>query len=485
MSTQNNNSSASTTFEVGDVVEVQPERVAHGGAMVARVNGRVVFVRHGVIGESARARITKIGPKGRFFFADVIEVLEPSANRREHPWQPANALTAAQAGQEPLGGMEFAHVEPAMQREYKADVVREQLVRLGGMDSADQLLSELTVQEVPGGDLGVRTRAHFAVTDEGRLAMYPFHSSTPRVIENFPLMVAPLQELNLAQVVMKGVKRVDVASSSTGETFIQCTIADGKTPEELAERLDWEFSRVLGELVPQKISLLLTPERKAGRGPGKRPADILLGSPTVHEKFYVRGTEFEYEISGNGFWQNHKDAPRSLCTVVDDFAEFQEGQTVFDLYAGAGLFTAIAAHAVGPEGYVLSVEGSALTNADAQRNFAIGGVSRTERSAETEINIRRGDVSRTLEQLKRSKDARAAHPDTVILDPSREGAGQKVMQQVAELAPQKIIYVACDPASLGRDAGYLRELGWTPARIEAFDLYPNTHHVETVVLFTR
>ena len=100
---------------IGDLLELTPERPAHGGALVARAGGRVIFVRHGIVGERATARITGRGPKGRFFFADVVSVEDPAPERRPHPWAPADALASAH----PLGGMEYGHLDLATQRAYK------------------------------------------------------------------------------------------------------------------------------------------------------------------------------------------------------------------------------------------------------------------------------------------------------------------------------------------------------------------------------
>lgn len=112
----------------------------------------------------------------------------------------------------------------------------------------------------------------------------------------------------------------------------------------------------------------------------------------------------------------------------------------------------------------------------------------------------RGDVAKVLGEIsKKSQNTkssgrsqnvkpqyrRAASPDVVVLDPSREGAGKQVCELISNLNPRAVVYVACDPAALGRDTGYMRELGWRIDRLESFDLYPNTHHVETVARFVR
>ena len=130
---------------------------------------------------------------------------------------------------------------------------------------------------------------------------------------------------------------------------------------------------------------------------------------------------------------------------------------------------------------MLSVEGATVTHRNARENFAAGGVSRTAQSERTVVKVVRGDVGRVLAKLGNN----VPKPDVVILDPSREGAGRVVMEKLDELNPSRIVYVACDPAALGRDTGYLRELGWELDKVVGLDMYPNTHHVETIARFVR
>ena len=131
------------------------------------------------------------------------------------------------------------------------------------------------------------------------------------------------------------------------------------------------------------------------------------------------------------------------------------------LYAGAGLFTAALADAVGATGTVVSIEGSPVTHKDARSNFAPDGCSRTENSADTRIEVIRGDVARHLVDLKTALEfGEIPAIDAVVLDPSREGANRTTLERLDALDPKRILYVACDPASLGRDTGILRELGW-------------------------
>ena len=115
------------------VVDVGP--VAHGGHCVARHEGRVIFVRHGIPGEKVRIRLTDDGESAKFWRADVVEVLEPSPDRVDHFWHAADAQRSWSHGHPPVGGAELGHISLERQRGLKADVLAEQLHRLAGVDA--------------------------------------------------------------------------------------------------------------------------------------------------------------------------------------------------------------------------------------------------------------------------------------------------------------------------------------------------------------
>ncbi|MFW0108021.1 class I SAM-dependent RNA methyltransferase [Rothia sp. P7181] len=472
-------------FHVGAIFRVRPERVAHGGFFVARHHGRVIFVRHGVVGEEATVRITGIGPKERFFFADVIAVESPAPARRDGVWEPADALVAAQEGRLPVGGMEYAHLLPAVQREYKREIVREQLIRLGAMDAQNPVLESLIVQELPGGEYGTRTRIHYSVTEQGRIGMSPYRSAEVVAVQGCPLEDAAMGQLRLHELEIPDVARVDVAVSSTDERTVHFTLRDGVSVASVKDDLLAQCQMLWSDLSGVKPSILCSAVNRSG---GPSQPVILYGQETLHESFELSGRTYKWEVSSRGFWQNHRWAAQTLgAAVLEALPSSLKGGTIYDIYAGAGLFTALAADVVGAKGTVLSVEGSAITHKNARYNFAVpDGFSRTDRSAKTHIEVRRGDARKVLESTVRQvKAGEFKAPDVVILDPSREGAGRGVIRQIDILAPARVIYIACDPASLGRDTGYLRALGWQMVQLSAFDMYPNTHHVESIAVFEK
>jgi tRNA/tmRNA/rRNA uracil-C5-methylase (TrmA/RlmC/RlmD family) len=186
------------------------------------------------------------------------------------------------------------------------------------------------------------------------------------------------------------------------------------------------------------------------------------GPAVLHE----RVGEDLLQVSQRSFWQGHKRAPEVLTNVVREFAQIQTGEDVLDLYGGVGLFTSACLNDVGAHGSIHLVEGSKDATNDAKINFA----------AHSNVEISTGDVAKIITRISQA--------DVVILDPPREGAGKDVVQEIARISPRSIIYVACDPAALARDAAYLKENGYELEKLRAFDLFPMTHHIESIALFT-
>jgi len=522
-------------YSVGQTLTVTCEAPAHGGAFVARTEQGVIFVRHGIVGEQAEVRITAIGPKRRFYFADVISVPVPSLARRPHPWIQADALAteeeraAATGVPELLGGMEYGHISLAEQRRYKTDIVRTQINRLGGLPLESPLLTNLIVEELPLRDnnegLSWRTRVRYNVTKvrtqpgnekntdqknsvgkkspavTWRIGMHPYRASQPVPVVDFPLAATELRNLELEKLNLRGVREVEATVSSRGRVLLQFIVDPRFFIEEVAKDIEQQAADAWGLLAKRKISLFFTPQSTSNGKPKRRrpgsshtpyrrvpEGDQLLGAGlrSVTEEVTFGSRRFSYQVSAGGFWQIHRAAPSTMVGTMLTMLRPQEGECALDLYAGAGLFTAALADAVGATGTVVSIEGSPVTHKDARSNFAPDGCSRTENSADTRIEVIRGDVARHLVDLKTALEfGEIPAIDAVVLDPSREGANRTTLERLDALDPKRILYVACDPASLGRDTGILRELGWDMVQLRAFDMYPNTHHVESVALFER
>ncbi|MCB5275177.1 23S rRNA (uracil(1939)-C(5))-methyltransferase RlmD [Arthrobacter sp. SO5] len=433
------------------IVDVGP--VAHGGHCVARHEGRVVFVRHGIPGEKVRVRLTESGADAKFWRGDVVEVLEASPDRVEHFWDLADSARSWSHRHPPVGGAELGHISLKRQRSLKGEVLAEQLHRLAGVDreTAVEAVGDPAAPGTAAG-LGWRTRAGFGVTPAGKLGMHAHRSDTVLPVGGMPLAVDAINGLRLQDIDLQGIERIEVAAPANGSRPLVLLVP---APGTRAKRL----SAVLAQL-PEDVSV-------ASFDPVKGEVLRLRGRTYVQET----AAGHDFRVTGDGFWQIHRDAPDTLVGAVTGFLRdggfLEPGAVLADLYAGAGLFTAPLAHAVGVTGSVLSVEGSPGTSRDARKNLHDA----------SQVEIVQGRVERVLREKARSFDA-------ILLDPPRAGAGKAVVNQLIGAAPRAIAYVSCDPASFARDVGYFRQGGWELSGLRAFDLYPHTHHMETVALLT-
>jgi len=392
--------------------------VAHGGHCVARHEGRVVFVRHSLPGERVVVRVTEDRHPG-FCRADAVEVLEASPARVERP--------CPHSGPGLCGGCDWQHVDPAEQRRLKAAVVREQLARLAGLDDV-----EVVVEELPGGPLRWRSRARFAVDRSGVAGLRRHRSHDVVVLDDCPITVEPAAAAVL-QRRWPGAGAVDVSVDSTGAVT--------------TTRLDRQGRPTTSRVVRPGGELPEEPAGRAERSAGGR----------------------DWEVEGTGFWQVHPAAADALVAAVTTFAGVRAGETVLDLYAGAGLFGGALAPAVGPAGRVVCVESDPGACAAADVNL-----SDFPQAEVWEGLVDAEGLTGLLEELEA--------PDVVVLDPPRAGAGAAVGRLLAGTGARAVVYVACDPAALARDVAAFGEAGYRLAAVRGYDAFPMTAHVECVAL---
>ncbi|MDZ4090961.1 MAG: TRAM domain-containing protein, partial [Arthrobacter sp.] len=226
-------------------VDVGP--VAHGGHCVARHEGRVVFVRHGIPGEKVRVRLTEAGPDAKFWRGDVVEVLEPSPDRVEHFWDLADSVRSWSHRHPPVGGAELGHISLGRQRSLKAEVLAEQLRRLAGVEGpvTVEAVGESGTPATAG--LAWRTRAGFAVTPAGKLGMHAHRSDTVLPVREMPLASDAINALRLWDIDLQGIERVEVAAPANGSRPLVLLVPAAGTR---AKRL----SAVLAQL-PEDVSV--------------------------------------------------------------------------------------------------------------------------------------------------------------------------------------------------------------------------------------
>jgi tRNA/tmRNA/rRNA uracil-C5-methylase (TrmA/RlmC/RlmD family) len=190
----------------------------------------------------------------------------------------------------------------------------------------------------------------------------------------------------------------------------------------------------------------------------------LRGDGTVHERLGER----LFSVSATGFWQSHRRAAELLTEVAGSALRAPRGGTAWDLYGGVGVFAAAAAEQVGRDGSVVSVEGNRRASQLAAQNLEdLPQVSTATADVTDWVRARRGGV------------------DAVVLDPPRAGAGVELMGLLASAVRQRIVYVSCEPATLARDLAAIEGKGWQITDLRAFDLFPHTHHIESVAVLER
>ncbi|MBW4705591.1 MULTISPECIES: class I SAM-dependent RNA methyltransferase [unclassified Micromonospora] len=426
-------------LEEAERVELTVDAVAPGGHCVARVDGQVVFVRHALPGERVIAEVTELH-RG-FARADAVEIVAAAPERVTPP------CPYARPGG--CGGCDLQHVAPTAQLGWKAAVVREQLTRLGGLTDAEIDGLRVTVEPLPGGQLGWRSRVRYAVDAAGRAGLLKHRSHEVVPIDRCLIAHPAIQELPLLGRPWPTAESVEVVASTGGDVVVTA-LTDGVP--------------TLVDLPGPPATTVDVPDGPAAEVDG--PATVLEvdGPATVREVAAGRN----WTLPAGGFWQVHPAAADTLVDAVLDLLAPQPGESVWDLYGGAGLFAGALAARVGPDARVTVVESAAEGVAAARRNLA--DLSRVEVvAARVETALARRRITGPV--------------DLVVLDPPRTGAGAAVVRDMIAADPRAIAYVACDPAAFARDVRTFTRAGWRLAALRGYDLFPMTQHVELVGLF--
>jgi len=395
-------------LQIGEIYRVEIEKVAHGGHFIARYEGAVIFVRHGIPGEIVEVEIT--GVEKSFARADVIAVIEPSDSRITPACQYSGAC----------GGCDFQHISIERQRELKSEVIAEQFARIAKMEI------DVGVEEVSS-PLHWRTRYAASTNREGAIGFKGSRSNAVIPIASCPVLLPEIDFPTLPYERISGLQRIEVSLATDGN---------------------------------RSISVM---DQRESRTSQRHQPKIIEGSPSLN---YQVG-ENKFQVSQSSFWQSNIKAPESLVEVVLQFADLHEGDHLLDLYGGVGLFAGAAISIIGTSGRIDIVEGSTSATDDARHNFA----------DHRNVYIHTGDVAKEIRKFNSA--------DVVILDPPRTGAGKPVIDYLVDLGARAIVYVACDPAALARDTTYLKEIGYKLSDIRALDLFPMTHHIESIALFTQ
>ena len=355
-----------------------------------------------------------------------------------------------------VGGADLIHVSLEGQERWKEAAVMDVMRRLGHVE-----LDEIPVYAMPGDEeaqgLHWRTRIEMITDDEGRPSMHRRGSHVRVPIDTMPLATRAVLEAAAMNDVWGGALPANA----------QVRIA---VPEPRVDAADIADRAALRRAIGRNYAIIVD---------GK----VRHGSRSLTERITVDGHAFDYTVDAAGFWQMHREAPQVLPQyVIDQIREVlgdrapRNGRNlvIWDLYAGSGLFTPPLATLIDEHAKLVSVEGAKTAVANARRNLKSAGIHTVQALC--------GDVLKTLEK---DIDPQRAHPDIVVLDPPRAGAKAKVCTKIANSDAPIVVYIACDPASLARDTATLTQHRYALHSIAAFDIYPMTHHVETVAVFTK
>ena len=444
-------------MDAGDEIDLDVTSVAHGGVFVGRHGepsdggapegahgGRVVFVPDAIPGERVRVRLTDVGKKS-FWRGEVLEVLDASPHRRPHVWRQADVAVPPERRP---GGADFGHIELAEQRRLKLQVLLEALERFGGVETPISTMESVSAVVDAGGrtlaeestdGTGWRTRIGLHVDADGRVGPFAARSHTVVPVDDFPLATDAVERAALS-LVQGRPGRIDLVQP-----------ADGRV-----------------RVIPRADSAKSAPRE---------------GREVVTERVGLR----EFRVDAGGFWQVHRLAAVTLDAAVRSAirvvapdgrggAPLDPDASHLDLYGGVGLFAAALAELGGTR--VTSVESDARATEHAGVNLAewVGARAETARVDRFIARLSAEASDRERERLARG---------VVVLDPPRSGAGRAVVEGVASLRPAAVVYVACDPVALARDVATFRAEGYELRGVRAYDLFPNSHHIEAVATFAR
>jgi len=441
----------------GQVCPAVIDGYASGGEGVARIDGMAVFVKGALRGERAEVFIEHVGHSAAW--GRMARLIQPSPARiaPDCPYYGS------------CGGCQFRHMTYAEELEAKRRRVEDALRRIGG--------AELPVSVIYGAEntLRYRNKVQFPVAD-GAIGYY--QGRTHRVVDIEDCLLQP--ELDtVCRAAVKGwmeqyhvpaynektgiglVRHLFLRTNSAGEALC-CVVANG-------DRLPHEEELVgcLRAAAPTLAGAVLSVNT--------RKTNVILGDEyrTIWGRNWLEEElcGHRFRLSVPSFFQVDRAQAEVLYGRALEFAGLTGSETVVELYCGIGTISlTLAEHA----GQVIGVEMVPQAVADARENARRNGL-------EGKARFECGDAGELAAKLERE----GVRPDVVVVDPPRKGLAEDVVDTIGRMAPERVVYVSCDPATLARDVKRFGALGYEARRAEAVDLFPRTAHVETVILLSR
>ncbi len=405
------------------ILEVKLDKLVYGGDAMGRLeDGRAVFVPYALPGETARVRV--VTEKRGHVRAELVEVLEASPER----------IAARCKHFTVCGGCHYQHMSYAKQLEVKQQVVVEQFQRMAGIDDPQ------VEAVVPSpAEWFYRNTVQFSQTEDGKLGFQA--AGTRRVI---PITECFLPEEDINQIwpqlnlePVPGLQRIELRQADNGEMLV----LSGQ--DELPPEMELELPISAVYLSPVKGPMIMAGDEFGIIHINERPFSFHAGS----------------------FFQVNTAQAEALVNHVMGLLPLTPETVALDVYCGVGLFSAFIAPQVKQ---LIGIEYSGLACED----FAVN-LDEFENVA-----IYQGPAERILPSLE-------VQPDVVVMDPPRAGLKPEALDALVKMEAGTLVYVSCDPATLARDVKRLINAGYRLERITPFDLFPQTYHIETVVVMRK
>lgn len=494
-------------FEKNQLFEVTIEDMSNDGEGIGKVNGYPLFVKDTVIGDRARVRLTKV--KKNYAFARLEELLEDSADRTE----PGCAF------HKQCGGCQIQAMDYAAQLCFKEKKVRNHLMRIGGFSEEllDSVMEPIVGMEEPW---HYRNKAQFPIgTDrEGNPVAGFYAGRTHYIIPNTDCGLGVPENKEILERVLSYMKEnhVPAYDEATGKGLLRhvlirkgfssgqlmvCLVATNQQLPNLSGLID-SLTQVEGMT---SISVNINAEN-TNVILGKKTI-LLWGKETIEDtiqildcskevdgkiQFQDSGQGVTFMISAQSFYQVNPEQTKKLYSLALQYANLTGKETVWDLYCGIGTISLfLAKHA----GCVYGVEIVPQAIADAKENARINGITNaafvTGKVEEVLPAFYRGDAD-IREQLRTADDPAGkasygdmTHPGVIVVDPPRKGCDQACLDTMLSMAPDRIVYVSCDSATLARDLRIMCDGGYTLQKVRTVDQFAHTVHVETVCLLSK
>ncbi len=428
------------------------EKLVYGGDGLARTpadaDGRslAVFVPFVLPGERVESEIVQQKPG--FARGSVTQLLEPAAER----------IAARCPYFQHCGGCHYQHIPYERQLEFKAGILRETLQRVAKIE----LRAEIRLHASPPWNYRNRTRLQVGTAPEFALGYFRFGSHELLPVRECPISSQLIQSMLARLLELRGcecpaeVEEIEFFADAADERLLAWAFCRrGANREDL---LRW--GAMLQREVPEIAGISFFSSRR--RSEDEAQADMKPLAQLGDSAIRYRVGETDYRVSAGAFFQVNRHLVHELVAVVSSNAS---GDTALDLYAGVGLFSAVLARSFH---HIFAVEASLISHADLMQNVPTNAKA---------VGTRTEDYLRSRPVRKR--------PDLVVIDPPRTGAGKAVTRWLVELGAPRVRYVSCDPATLARDLAPLLASGYRIEEAHLFDLFPQTFHIETVMLLAR